>query len=158
MSLPQLIQGHTPHDRLAYLLGKLSEELEGESAAKIESLAEARSLAKQAKELIDKYDHYVARMSSPAPDIVNKMVDETYKHDWLQIHQAGHTQYRLIPEMSAGPYEAVVLQQIARLSKVSFWPFEILSWLMGRCEGSEGTRNRHVYGNDYSGSCYGAHG
>ncbi|KAI0342494.1 S-adenosyl-L-methionine-dependent methyltransferase [Trametopsis cervina] len=114
MSFPNLIQGHTPHDRLAYLLTQLCNELD---ATKDDALAEARSLATQAKEIVDGYDKYVVEMSSAPPAIVDMMVEESYKHDWELAHHAGKTQFRLIPEMSAGGYEAVVLQELARLSQ-----------------------------------------
>ncbi len=118
MSFPQLIQGHTPHDRLAYLLGEICKELDGVRGYKAESIAEARYLAKEARGIVEGYDDYVARMSSQPPPIVKTMVDESYKHDWKLVHEEGLTQFRLIPEMSAGGYEAVVLQEFARLSKV----------------------------------------
>ena len=57
-------------------------------------------------------------MSSPHPRIVDTMIAEGNARDWEQIHREGKTQFRLIPEMTAGPYEAVVLRQLAMLSKV----------------------------------------
>ncbi|KAI0083788.1 S-adenosyl-L-methionine-dependent methyltransferase [Irpex rosettiformis] len=117
MSLPTLIQGHTPHDRLSYLLGELCKELKDIKGDKAGSLGEALSFAQQARDIVDGYDKYVARMSSSPPAIVNKMVDESYEHNWKLVHEEGLTQFRLIPEMSAGGYEAAVLRELAALSK-----------------------------------------
>ena len=118
MSFPNLIQGHTPHGRLAYLLRELRKELEGVQGDATKSLSEALSLADQAGNNVKNYDGYVSRMSSSPPAIVDKMVEESYKHDWELAHDKGLTQFRLIPEMSAGGYEAVVLRELATLSKV----------------------------------------
>ena len=115
MSVVELTQGHTPHDRLSYIINKLCTELESCHGAALEA---ARSLAHEAKSVIDGFDNYICQMSSPHPQIVDKMVVDGYRHDWNAVHCEGKTQYRLIPEMSAGGYEAVVLQQLAKISKV----------------------------------------
>lgn len=109
-------QGHTPHDRLSFLINSLCDELKHDNGAPASE--KALSLAQQAKTVIDGFDAYVARMSSPHPGIVDTMIAEGNARDWERIHREGKTRFRLIPEMSAGPYEAVVLRQLAMLSKV----------------------------------------
>lgn len=112
MSCPQYTQGHTPHDRLSYLINRLCAELDGRDVP-----SDALSLAQQAKAVIDGYDRYLERMSSPHPPILDAMVAAGNATDWDRVHAEGKTMYRLIPEMTAGGYEAVVLQQLAKISK-----------------------------------------
>jgi caffeoyl-CoA O-methyltransferase len=113
MSVPQYLQGHTPHDRLSYLVTCLCTKLNAGKAS-----ADVLALAEQAKAVIDGYDAYLAQMSSPAPAVLDTIIAEGNRKDWEAIHREGKTQFRLIPEMTAGGYEAVVLQQLAKLAKV----------------------------------------
>ena len=107
--------GDTPHDRLSYLLNQLCTELDSGTTSD-----KARTLARQARDVVDGYDTYVERMSSPHPPILDTMVAATDARDWAALHREGKTKFFLIPEMSAGTYEAVVLQQLAKLTKVHF--------------------------------------
>lgn len=116
MSVAQNAQGHTPHDRLSYLVNQLCAQLDGGGGGN--APAEALALARQAKAVIDGYDAYVGRMSSPHPAVVDTMIAAGNARDWERVHREGKTRFRLIPEMSAGGYEAVVLQQLAKLAKV----------------------------------------
>lgn len=111
--------GDTPQDRLSYLLNQLCTELDSPWS---NASDKARSLATQARDIVDGLDAYMSRMSSPHPAILDTMVDEGNKRDWDALYRAGKTQFRLMPEMSAGPYEAVVLQELALLGQV------VLSW------------------------------
>ena len=114
MSVPQYLQGHTPHDRLSYLLAQLCDKLDEEAVSD-----GVRDIAHQAKRVIDGFDDYVARMSSPHPQIIKDMINEGNKRDWDAVHKEGKTLHKLIPEMTAGGYEATVLQHLAKISKVS---------------------------------------
>lgn len=107
--------GDTPLARLSYLLNHLCSELDSPDA---NASDKAKVLAKQARELVDGYDPYTASMSSPHPPIIDRMVDAGDKRDWAALHREGKTLFELIPEMTAGTYEAVVLQQLAKLGKV----------------------------------------
>ncbi|KAJ3522685.1 hypothetical protein NM688_g8841 [Phlebia brevispora] len=119
MSAPALTSsgtpGDSPHERLAFYISQLCAELDSPSCNATEK---ARQLARQARDVIEGYDPYVERMSSPHPPIIDTMFEEGYKCDWEALHREGKTMYRLIPEMSAGPYEGVVLQQLAKLTQV----------------------------------------
>lgn len=116
MSVVQYTQGHTPHDRLSYLISRICTELDvGDTSTSIPT--EALALAKQAKAIIDGYDGYLQKMSSPHPPVVDVMITEGNKQDWDRLHREGKTMFKLIPEMTAGGYEAVVLQQLAKLAK-----------------------------------------
>lgn len=107
--------GDTPQDRLSYLLNQLCTELDTPSS---NASDKARTLATEARDIVDGLDPYLSRMSSPHPAILDTMVDEGNKRDWDALHRAGKTQFRLMSEMSAGPYEAVVLQELALLGQV----------------------------------------
>ena len=107
--------GDTPLARLSYLLNHLCIALDGTDP---NDTNRAKALAKQARELVDGYDPYTARMSSPHPPIIDGMVEAGNKRDWTALHREGKTLFELIPEMTAGTYEAVVLQQLAQLGKV----------------------------------------
>ena len=122
MPVTQNLQGHTPHDRLSYLLDRLCSELDANNASSGTGSVTALSLAQQAKAVIDGYDVYVERMSSPHPPMLDVMIAEGNKKDWDAIHREGKTMFRLFPQMSAGAYEAVVLQQLAKLAKVCRLP------------------------------------
>lgn len=111
----QYAQGHTPHDRLSYLINKLCDELDSSPGA---ASAQAVSLAQQAKAVIDGYDNYLQKMSSPHPAVVDMMIEAGNKQDWDRVHREGKTMFKLLPEMTAGGYEAVVLQHLAKLAKV----------------------------------------
>lgn len=113
MPIPQYVQGHTPHDRLSYLLTRLCNELDSASAS-----AEVCSLAEQAKAVANGYDRYLESMSSPHPAVLDAMIAAGNARDWEGVHREGKTRFRLIPEMTAGGYEAVVLQQLAKIAKV----------------------------------------
>ncbi|KAI0079516.1 S-adenosyl-L-methionine-dependent methyltransferase [Panus rudis PR-1116 ss-1] len=112
--------GDTPNDRLAYLIHHLCLELDSMPVSVQETspgLAKALALANEARRVVDGYDEYVARMSSPPHPIVEKMLKEGNERDWERLHKEGKTKFRLIPEMSAGGYEAVALSHLARMSK-----------------------------------------
>ncbi|PSR75705.1 hypothetical protein PHLCEN_2v8996 [Hermanssonia centrifuga] len=106
--------GDTPHDRLALLIDQLCLEIDSQPASTTDRV---RTLATQAKELIDGYDSYMSGMSSPHPPVLDTMLEEGNKRDWKRIHKEGKTQFCLVPAMCAGTYEAVVLQHLAKLSK-----------------------------------------
>ncbi|KIP10795.1 hypothetical protein PHLGIDRAFT_125302 [Phlebiopsis gigantea 11061_1 CR5-6] len=115
-AVAQYAQGHTPHDRLSYLLNRLCDELDGYKGTSPVS-AEVVSLAQQAKTVIDGYDGYLQKMSSPHPPVVDVMIEQGNKRDWDKIYYEGKTKFKLLPEMTAGGYEAVVLQHLAKLAK-----------------------------------------
>ena len=117
MSITQNLQGHTPHDRLSCLINRLCDELQPSKAACTVS-ADVLALAEQAKAVIDGYDKYLKRMSSPVPPMLDTMITESNETDWDAVHLEGKTMFRLIPEMTAGGYEATVLQQLVKISKV----------------------------------------
>lgn len=109
----------TPYDRVVHLLAQASKSIDLASTSSANpELTKAKSFVEQAKTIIDGYDTYVTDCSSPAPPIVEKMWKEGYEHDWGKVFLEGKTKLRLIPEMSAGSYEGVVLQQLAKLSNV----------------------------------------
>ncbi|GJE93464.1 SAM-dependent methyltransferase-like protein [Phanerochaete sordida] len=112
MSCTQYTQGHTPHDRLSYLINRLCAELDGRDVP-----SDALALAQQARAVIDGYDRYVERMSTAAPPVLDTMVAAGNATDWARVHAEGKTRFQLIPEMTAGGYEAVVLQQLAKIAK-----------------------------------------
>ncbi|GAA97257.1 uncharacterized protein L969DRAFT_69527 [Mixia osmundae IAM 14324] len=105
--------GDTPMDRISFILHQLS----GEFSSSDKITDEARTLLRQAREVVDGHDDYMTEMSSPAPPIVEKMVKDGYAKDWAGLQEQGKTMYKLIPQMTAGGYEAVVLQQLARATK-----------------------------------------
>ena len=107
--------GDTPQDRLSYVLNQLCLELDSDTS---NASSKARMLASQARDIVDGMDDYMTRMSSPHPTILDTMIEEGNKRDWGELHRSGKTQFKLMPEMTAGPYEAVVLQQLAKLGRV----------------------------------------
>ena len=112
----------TPHDRLLHLLEQATQAINAASGASTDpELVKAKGFVEQARTIIDGYDTYVTECSSPPPPVVEKMWKEGYEHDWGKTFVEGKTKIRLIPEMSAGPYEGVVLQQLAKLSNVCLW-------------------------------------
>ncbi|KAF7790653.1 hypothetical protein EIP86_001609 [Pleurotus ostreatoroseus] len=106
--------GDTPQDRLSYVLNQLCLELDSDTS---NASSKARMLASQARDIVDGMDDYMTRMSSPHPTILDTMIEEGNKRDWGELHRSGKTQFKLMPEMTAGPYEAVVLQQLAKLGR-----------------------------------------
>ncbi|KAH8094911.1 O-methyltransferase-domain-containing protein [Cristinia sonorae] len=111
---------HTPHDRISYLLSELSNELSTVSQAATSPGSHPHPALKyldDARTLIDGYDNYLVEHSSPHPAIVERMLKDGNARDWEALHREGKTQFKLIPEMSAGGYEAVFLQQLACASK-----------------------------------------
>ena len=111
---------HTPHDRISYIINKLCCELDSDNQTI--NLQEARKLAHQAKDVIDGFDDYVAKHSSPHPKILDDILKEEAERDWGRVFQDGKTKFKLVPQMCAGEYEAVVLQHLARISGVSHTP------------------------------------
>ena len=107
--------GDTLQARVSYLLSKLCRELDADAS---NASAEVKRLAQEAKVVIDGCDPYMERMSSSHPPIIDKMVAADGLRDWAALYKEGKTQFELIPEMCAGGYEAVVLQQLAQLTKV----------------------------------------
>ncbi|TCD67499.1 hypothetical protein EIP91_012304 [Steccherinum ochraceum] len=109
---------HTPHDRVSHLLSQALSELESKHKPNDgQDLHVAMKILDEARHVIDGYDTYVAAHSSPHPDIVGRMLEAGDHRDWERVYREGRTQFRLIPEMSAGGYEGVVLQQLAKISK-----------------------------------------
>ncbi|KAJ3489970.1 hypothetical protein NLI96_g1752 [Meripilus lineatus] len=109
--------GDTPNDRLAVLLGHLCSELD--SGPDTFNINHARDLAHQAKNVIDGYDDYVVKHTSRHPPILDEMLKNGFEHDWEKVFEEGKTKFRLLPDMTAGGYEAVVLQHLARMSKAA---------------------------------------
>lgn len=116
----QCTQGQTPHDRLSYLINRLCDELDSAQSSASKS-RDALSLAQHAKAVIDGYDNYLQKTSSPHPAVVDTMIEAGNKEDWDAVHREGKTMFKLMPEMSAGGYEAVVLQHLAKISKVCMY-------------------------------------
>jgi hypothetical protein len=46
------------------------------------------------------------------------MIEAAEREDWAAAYKRGDTQFQLIRQMCAGTYEASVMQQFARMSKV----------------------------------------
>lgn len=110
---------HTPHDRVSHLLSQALLELEAKhKPSEGQDLLAAIKLIDEARHVVDGYDTYVAAHSSPHAAILDRMLEAGDHRDWERVHREGRTQFKLIPEMSAGGYEAVVLQQLAKISKV----------------------------------------
>lgn len=111
----------TPHARVSQLLAQASRELKaklsGPANEHVGFLAAVNRI-EEARKILDGYDDYAEAQSSPHPAIVDNMLKESDRHDWEKVFREGKTQFRLIPEMSAGGYEGVVLQHFARMSKV----------------------------------------
>jgi len=108
----------TPHERAAEILAFAQQSLElALSEAASPELAKVKRLVGQAQELIDGYDPYVAKFSNPAPAIVEKIWNAGFEQNWAQLFQERKTSYRMLPEMSAGGYEGVLLSHLARLSQ-----------------------------------------
>lgn len=111
----------TPHSRVSQLLLQASRELKAKLSGPANEQAgflAAVNRIEEARHILDGYDDYAEAQTSPHPAIVDKMLKESDRHDWEKVFQEGKTQFRLIPEMSAGGYEGVVLQHFARMSKV----------------------------------------
>ncbi|TCD70752.1 hypothetical protein EIP91_001781 [Steccherinum ochraceum] len=107
----------TPHDRIVHLLEQASQSVDSASAlSPSEHLVNAKALIEKAKAIVDGYDSYVTEYSSPAPPIVERMWKDGHEHDWAKVYLEGKTKLRLIPDMSAGSYEGVVLQHLAKMS------------------------------------------
>lgn len=79
---------------------------------------DARELLKEAREIVDEQDPYLERISTPAGDTLQPMIEASDKEDWDGVYEKGLTKFRLIRQMCAGAYEASVMQQFARMSKV----------------------------------------
>ncbi|THH31782.1 hypothetical protein EUX98_g2386 [Antrodiella citrinella] len=112
---------HTPHDRISHLLSHAYDDLDSFSRASSDSnaldLSKILEWLDEARQVIDGYDDYVAEHSSPHPTIVDEMLAQGDQRDWDKVFREGRIKHKLIPEMSAGGYEAVVLQQLAKISK-----------------------------------------
>lgn len=141
----------TPHDRISHLLSQALAELESKHKPNAGSdLQEAIRLVEEARQVVDGYDSYAAEYSSPHPAIVDEMVEGGDHRDWEKVFREGKTQFRLIPEMSAGGYEAVVLQQLAKISQVCcvYHEFEfdtVSNRVPCIMSGEDNTRDRHVH-------------
>ena len=108
------IMGATPHDRLSQLIDVILQEVKTSSPGN----SKLESLVGEAKRLVDGYDDYAIKMSSPTPEVVEKLLKMTNETNWEQLQKDGKTLYELVPEMSAGGYEGVVLAQFAKITKV----------------------------------------
>lgn len=109
----------TPNDRLCEIITHLYHQIHSLPLGDFQSNSTLQKLVDEAKGIVDGYDTYLTAYSSPALPIVRRMVDHGMEVDWDDLHAKGETQFRLIPEMSAGGYEAVVLCHFARMAKVS---------------------------------------
>lgn len=111
----------TPNDRLCEIITHLHHQIHSLTLEDTAFHAQStlQKLVDEAKDIVDGYDPYLTTYSSPALTIVHRMVDHGMEVDWDDLHAKGKTQFRLIPEMSAGGYEAVVLCHFARMAKVS---------------------------------------
>lgn len=101
----------TPINRVSLLLHKLETAL-----ASSQISDQAKSLLTETRSIIDGFDIYLDAMSSQAPDILNPMIAQANSIDWDALRRSGKTQYPLHSNMSAGRYEAVVLQMLARMA------------------------------------------
>ena len=109
-----------PQARLLHLLTEASSTLGLVSASSYSpEFAKARSLVAEAASIVGGFDAYLAQCSSPTPTIVEKMWKQGNECDWEKLYQQGRTAFRFVPIMSAGPYEGLVLQQLAKLNNVS---------------------------------------
>lgn len=108
------IMGATPHDRLSHLLDVILQEVKTSSPEN----SKLEGLVTEAKTLSEGYDEYAIKMSSPTPEIVEKLLKMTDETDWPRLREEGKTMFELVPEMSAGGYEGVVLAQFAKITKV----------------------------------------
>lgn len=109
----------TPNDRLCEIITHLYHQIHSLPLEDFQSKSTLQKLVDEAKGIVDGYDPYLTAYSSPALPIVRRMVDHGMAVDWDDLHAKGETRFRLIPEMSAGGYEAVVLCHFARMAKVS---------------------------------------
>ncbi|KZV66354.1 S-adenosyl-L-methionine-dependent methyltransferase [Peniophora sp. CONT] len=107
---------NTPNERLCGLLDKLQHEIHSLPSDVLCGPA-LRKLADEAALIATNYDSYLDNHSSPALSIVQRMIDRGAEVNWDELLAKGETQFRLIPEMSAGGYEAVVLCHFARMAK-----------------------------------------
>ena len=107
-----------PNERLHRLITKLQQEIYSVPPGVITSCSTLRDLIDEAALIATNYDSYVKEHSSPSLPIVQRMLDRGAEVDWAGLRAKGVTQFRLIPEMSAGGYEAVVLCHLARMAKV----------------------------------------
>ncbi|KZT25175.1 hypothetical protein NEOLEDRAFT_1093041 [Neolentinus lepideus HHB14362 ss-1] len=109
------VQAHdTPLGRLACVINDLrTNTILSESPLS----PETRQLIEEATRIVNGLDPYMTLMTSPHPPIVDKMIKAGNETDWKQLHEQGKTKHELIPEMTAGSYEAVVLQQLAKTAK-----------------------------------------
>ncbi|EPQ56695.1 S-adenosyl-L-methionine-dependent methyltransferase [Gloeophyllum trabeum ATCC 11539] len=111
------VQAHdTPLGRLAYVINDLQANISSSDSSLSPA---ARSLIDEATRIVNGLDPYLTCMTSPHPPILDKMIKAGNETDWKQLHKQGKTIYELIPEMTAGSYEAVVLQQLAKTAKAS---------------------------------------
>ncbi|TFK51960.1 S-adenosyl-L-methionine-dependent methyltransferase [Heliocybe sulcata] len=115
-SIPKgFVQAHdTPLGRLAYVINDLRTNI---TLADSPLSPEARQLLEDATRLVNGLDPYMSLMTSPHPPILDKMIKAGDEMDWKQLHEQGKTKFELIPEMTSGSYEAVVLQQLAKTAK-----------------------------------------
>ena len=110
----------TPNERLCEIIAQLHARIHSLLASDLSaSLPILQKLVDEARAIIDGYDSYLAAYSSPSLPIVHRMIDRGSEVDWNDLYAKGETQFRLIPEMTAGGYEAVVLCHFARMAKVS---------------------------------------
>ncbi|KAI0786191.1 O-methyltransferase-domain-containing protein [Abortiporus biennis] len=107
--------GDTPLDRISYALHQIELSLTSDSSSP--DIPTALSHLKTARRIAQHYDTYAAEVSEQPPIIVERMVEEGDNVDWEKLHNDGETIFRLIPEMSAGGYEGVVLRHLCRASK-----------------------------------------
>jgi hypothetical protein len=79
---------------------------------------ESKRLLQSALSLTQGLDPYLSDVSSDAHPLLDEMLKMNRETDWEELMKQGKTKGRLQPAMSSGAYEAVVLQQFARLTKV----------------------------------------
>lgn len=119
----------TPNDRLCEIITHLHHQIHSLPFELSTSQPKfpLQQLIDEAKVIVDGYDSYLTAHSSPSLPIVQRMVDSGMEVNWDDLHAKGETRFRLIPEMSAGGYEAVVLCHFARMAKVSSLYIPIIS-------------------------------
>jgi hypothetical protein len=121
----------SPLNRIVGLLHRLEASLDSSSAkdasafspsasaaAFAASLEESKKLLRSALSVAEGLDPYLSEISSDAHPLVGKMMEDTAKIDWSELHRKGEIGSVLAPDMCSGPLEAVALQQFARITKV----------------------------------------
>ncbi|VDB94188.1 unnamed protein product [Peniophora sp. CBMAI 1063] len=107
-----------PNERLCDLITMLQQQISTLPTTIKTVHPGLQQLVDEAALVATNYDSYLTEYSSPALPILQRMLDRGAEMDWDGLLAKGVTQFRLIPEMSAGGYEATVLCHFARMAKV----------------------------------------